>query len=290
MMLGDADTPASQSIDDMWLKTTHFWINTYRVAARRADTKIATLSSPTRDDHPFKAERSKIHTHFRQALKNEEVVYRTLIVEIVRRWQLELLVQKHLRTIGIKVRPSDLSSGHASSIGLLEKKEKLRLVSYALCSLGDMQRYRTQLKVQMDQASGRATTLSADSSEHARAREYYDCARYIDFENGTSKPLIHGDCTCADHIAGSAYHQRAVLCSLLKDDFGTTYYLIRAAACKQPWGKIGDELSSRMQKALETWKQGESQGAAGDEADVSPEVQLKSNFMAIMAMLYLCKE
>lgn len=186
MMLGNADTPASQSIDDMWLKTTHFWINTYRVAARRADAKIASLSSPTRDDHPFKAERNKIHTHFRQALKNEEVVYRTLIVDLVKRWQLETLVQKHLRTIGVKVRPSDLDSSHNGSIGLLEKKEKLRLVSYALCSLGDMQRYRTQLKVQMDQASGRTTTISADSSEHAKAREYYDCARFIDFENGAS--------------------------------------------------------------------------------------------------------
>lgn len=184
MMLGNADTPASQSIDDMWLKTTHFWINTYRVAARRADAQIASLSSPSRDDHPYKAERNKIHTHFRQALKNEEVVYRTLIVDLVKRWQLESLVQKHLRTIGIKIKPFDIGAGQTGSIGLMEKKEKLRLVSYALCSLGDMQRYRTQLKVQMDQASGKTTSVSADSSEHAKAREYYDCARYIDFENG----------------------------------------------------------------------------------------------------------
>ena len=181
MMLGDVDIPASQSIDDMWLKTSHFWINTYRVHAKRVESQIASLEDPPRKDHPLVIELNKTHTHYRQALKNEEVTYRNLITELVKRWQLEPLVKKDLRRVGIKVRTVDAQPSHPISAS--EKQEKLRLVSYALCSLGDMQRYRAQLKVQMEQASGEVGVGVRDV--HARAREYYDSARYIDYESGT---------------------------------------------------------------------------------------------------------
>jgi hypothetical protein len=180
-MLGDGDIPASQSIDDMWLKTSHFWINTYRVHAKRVESQIALLDGTPRKDHPLLAELNKTHTHYRQALKNEEVTYRNLITELVKRWQLESLVKKQLKRVGIKVRIGEtVPTNHISAS---EKQEKLRLVSYALCSLGDMQRYRAQLKVQMDQASGEVVQSIQDV--HSKARDYYDTARYIDFESGT---------------------------------------------------------------------------------------------------------
>lgn len=185
MMLGDVDIPASQSIDDMWLKTSHFWINTYRVHAKRVESQIASLEGSPRKDHPLLAELNKTHTHYRQALKNEEVTYRNLIVELVKRWQLEPLVKKQLKRVGIKVRTGETTTT-ANSISASEKQEKLRLVSYALCSLGDMQRYRAQLKVQMGQAGGEIVQSIQDV--HSRARDYYDTARYIDFESGAYNP------------------------------------------------------------------------------------------------------
>lgn len=185
MMLVDDDVPASQSIDDMWLKTSHFWINAFRGAVQRADARIASQPNPSRikDDHPLKVELNKIHTHFRQALKSEEAMYRNLISAVVERWQLQPLVTKHLRGIGIKIKPAS-GTNASSAISTAEKQERIRLVSYALCSLGDMQRYRSQLKVQMDVAANKTPDSLADPKEHTKAREYYDCARYIDYENG----------------------------------------------------------------------------------------------------------
>lgn len=188
MMLGDGDVPASQSIDDMWLKTSHFWINTYRVHARRVETQLASLAASPSKDHPLRAELNKTHTHYRQALKNEEVTYRNLITDLVKRWQLESLVKKHLKTIGIKVKSGDTAPSHP--VTSAEKQEKLRLVSYALCSLGDMQRYKSQLKAQMEQAAGRVGAGASMHDEHNKAREYYDCARYIDFESGESSSRV----------------------------------------------------------------------------------------------------
>lgn len=182
MMLGDVDIPASQSIDDMWLKTSHFWINTYRVHAKRVEGQIASLEGSPGKEHPLLVELNKTHTHYRQALKNEEVTYRNLITELVKRWQLESLVKKQLRRVGMKVRIGDTVPAYPISAS--EKQEKLRLVSYALCSLGDMQRYRAQLKVQMEQFRGEIGQSVEDVQ--SRARDYYDTARYIDFESGAS--------------------------------------------------------------------------------------------------------
>lgn len=76
-----------------------------------------------------------------------------------------------------------------------------------------------------------------------------------------------------------------MLCSLLKDDFGATYYLIRAAACKQPWGKIEDELAMRMRKSLDSW-QSKGKGAKPK----AREDQIMSDFTVVIATLYLGKE
>lgn len=183
MMLGHSKTPSKQSIDDMWLKTTHYWINTYRVAATRAQAALEN-EPPTGNNSAFHDDLNKIHTLFRQGLKNEEVVYRTLILNLVRRWGLEKMVKTPLKALGLKVKFDEAAFDR--TIGFSEKKEKIRLVSFALCSLGDMQRYRGQLKQQMGlRPQG---TMSSIDNGYARAREYYDCAKAINPDDGTYCP------------------------------------------------------------------------------------------------------
>lgn len=213
-------SPLAQSLDALWLGTTHTLITAYRQAVAAAESEalaqsqVAVPQGPAggggggggggkrragqgqgqnqiqQQQQAVQVELRKRLTRFRQALLSEEEFYRHLISRIVRFYSLQPLTKASLAEVGIgsgihnddEQREGDEEEGLAP-IGEAERKEKVKLVYKGLICLGDLERYKEQYSEKF-RREGKESRAGRKEEMYGRAKVYYDVARSLIHDDG----------------------------------------------------------------------------------------------------------
>lgn len=181
LILNFPSSPHSQSLDHLWISTSHIFISTYRALISQLDKQHQLhgqkqQSGAAGQRHAPAVELRKVLTRFRQFLGSEVSYYRRVIGVIVHKagHELQNEVGPFLSLVGVKVDDAaeledTLPTGVSSSLdpreaarraaenrslwqGLsrAELREKAGLVHKALVCLGDLERYREQYGAERD--------------------------------------------------------------------------------------------------------------------------------------------
>lgn len=184
LILNYPSSPHSQSLDHLWISTSHIFITTYRALIAQLDKQHQQLAGGGAPKHPQQQQRHapavelrKVLTRFRQFLGSEVSYYRRVIGVIVHKAGPELQdeVGPFLSLVGVKIDdaagqvedtlPSAVSSTLDpreaarrlaenrtpwQGLSRAELREKAGLVHKALVCLGDLERYREQYGAERD--------------------------------------------------------------------------------------------------------------------------------------------
>ena len=249
ILLSHPLSPYAQSLDPVWLSTTHILIASYRQQIAHADAALTALPSRPKRTDPAHQALTKALTRFRQALASDETFYRSLIQRFVAFFHLQPLVGNHLAAVGIPV-----PLAQEGEKLRMDPKEKVGLVYKGLICLGDLERYKEQYSDEMRRGNVRGEA-------YGKASRYYEVARGLIPDDGESESSSGRRSLTS---IGTAFNQLAVIATYVSDDFLATYHYFRALAIKIPFKSAEEILSKFLQKRIQRWR---SEGSSMDGPD-----------------------
>lgn len=286
ILFGHSTSSGAQSIDYLWIYTTHIVIARYRAQIASLDRELAaqggreSRAGRNGNDRNSRAnaqaratgptEIRKILARFKGFLCSEQTFYRGMITTFVETFGLGRLVDEngssapaididveaYLDAVGIPSAWRDETQDSqdfvrpARQIHLShdESLKKVGLIHKALVCLGDLERYKEQYGSERDKIyRQRGRRTSNRPTVHTKEDE----------ETGESYAKAKKYYEVARGLLpdnGNPSNQMAVISTYSKDTFTAVYQYYRALACQQPFLTARGNLDKMLLKTLKEWR------------------------------------